>query len=53
MLQDALIKCLEGKTSFGEVYKTIEIENEDDDNYEDEIADKIKEAVAVTEEPNL
>ena len=53
MLQDALIKCLEGKTSFGEVYKTIEIENEDDDNYEDEIADKIKEAVAVTEEPKV
>ena len=53
MLQDALIKCLEGKTSFEEVYRTIEIENEDDDNYEDEIADKIKEAVAVTEEPKV
>ena len=36
MLQDALIKCLEGKTSFEEVYKNIEIENEDDDNYENE-----------------
>ena len=34
MLQDALIKCLDGKTSFEEVYKNIEIENEDDDNYE-------------------
>ena len=31
MLQDALIKCLEGKTSFDEVYKNIEIENEDDE----------------------
>ena len=28
MLQDALIKCLEGKTSFEEVYRNIEIENE-------------------------
>ncbi len=37
MLQDALIKCLDGKTSFEEVYKTIEIENEDDDNYEEEV----------------
>ena len=37
MLQDALIKCLDGKTSFEEVYRTIEIENEDDDNYEEEV----------------
>ena len=43
MLQDALIKCLEGKTSFEEVYRTIEIENEDDDNYENEISEEIKE----------
>ena len=42
MLQDALIKCLEGKTSFEEVYRTIEIENEDDDNYENEMANEIK-----------
>ena len=42
MLQDALIKCLEGKTSFEEVYRTIEIENEDDDNYENEMATEIK-----------
>ena len=42
MLQDALIKCLEGKTSFEEVYRTIEIENEDDDNYESEMANEIK-----------
>ena len=47
MLQDALIKCLEGKTSFEEVYRTIEIENEDDDNYENEMATEIKESVPV------
>ena len=33
MLQDALGKALEGLTSFDEVYRIIEIEN-DDDNYE-------------------
>ena len=37
MLQDALIKALEGQTSFEEVYKTIEIENEDEDNYQEEL----------------
>ena len=47
MLQDALIKCLEGKTSFEEVYRTIEIENEDDDNYENEMATEIKESIPV------
>ena len=47
MLQDALIKCLEGKTSFEEVYKNIEIENEDGDNYENEIANEIKQSVPV------
>ena len=50
MLQDALIKCLEGKTSFEEVYRNIEIENEDDDNYENEMATEIKESVPVQEE---
>ena len=45
MLQDALIKCLEGKTSFEEVYKNIEIENEDDDNYEHELATEIKDSI--------
>ena len=45
MLQDALIKCLEGKTSFEEVYRNIEIENEDDDNYENEMATEIKNSV--------
>ena len=49
MLQDALIKCLEGKTSFEEVYRNIEIENEDDDNYENEMATEIKESVPVVE----
>ena len=49
MLQDALIKCLEGKTSFEEVYRTIEIENEDDDNYESEMATEIMESVPVEE----
>ena len=39
MLQDALIKCLEGITSFEEVYRTIEIENEEDEAYESKIAD--------------
>ncbi len=53
MLQDALIKCLEGKTSFEEVYRTIEIENEDDDNYESEIESEIKEAIEVPEEPKV
>ena len=51
MLQDALIKCLEGKTSFEEVYRTIEIENEDDDNYENEMATEIKESIPVEEAP--
>ena len=50
MLQDALIKCLEGLTSFEEVYRTIEIENEDDDNYENEIASEIKDSIPVVEE---
>ncbi len=45
MLQDALIKCLEGKTSFEEVYRNIEIENEEDDNYENEMATIIKDSV--------
>ena len=38
MLQDALIKALEGKTTFEEVYRVIEIENEDDENYEQELS---------------
>lgn len=47
MLQDALIKCLEGQTTFEEVYRNIEIENEDDDNYENEMATEIKETIPV------
>lgn len=39
MLQDALIKALDGQTSFEEVYRTIEIENEDEDNYAQEISE--------------
>ncbi len=56
MLQDALIKCLEGKTSFEEVYRTIEIENEDEDNYEEEVNNEIKASVPkepVTESDDL
>jgi type IV pilus assembly protein PilB len=49
MLQDALIKCLEGITSFEEVYRTIEIESEDDDNYENEMENEIKESIPVEE----
>ena len=45
MLQDALIKCLEGKTSFEEVYRNIEIENEDEDNYEQEMETEIKDSI--------
>lgn len=50
MLQDALIKCLEGKTSFEEVYRNIEIENESDDNYESEIENEIKASAPISEE---
>ena len=45
MLQDALIKCLEGKTSFEEVYRNIEIENEDGDNYVYEMDNEISKTV--------
>ncbi len=53
MLQDALIKALEGKTSFEEVYRVIEIENEDDENYEQELSiikPKIEKKTEVEEE---
>lgn len=53
MLQDALIKCLDGKTSFEEVYKNIEIENEDDDNYENEIAAKVNDTTPLEEEEEV
>lgn len=42
MLQDALIKCYEGQTSFEEVYRNIEIETEDDEEYESEINEFLK-----------
>ena len=42
MLQDALIKCYEGQTSFEEVYRNIEIETEDDEEYESEIGQFLK-----------
>ena len=44
MLQDALIKCLDGKTSFEEVYNAIEIESEEGDNYVEEMAEVQEEA---------
>ncbi len=50
MLQDALIKCLQGQTSFEEVYRNIEIENEDDDNYENEMATEIKDSIPTDDE---
>lgn len=51
LLQDALIKCLNGKTSFEEVYRNIEIENEDDENYEhhnEDIQKELKEELEKT-----
>ena len=47
MLQDALIKCYNGQTSFEEVYRNIEIETEeeDDDAYEAEISDFMKKII--------
>ena len=47
MLQDALIKCYNGQTSFEEVYRNIEIETEeeDDDAYEVEISDFMKKII--------
>lgn len=51
MLQDALIKCLEGKTTFEEVYRTIEIEDEDSDNYQEEINTEIKASAPKIEAP--
>lgn len=42
ILQDALIKVLEGKTSFDEVYRMIEIENEETENYIENNSEKIQ-----------
>lgn len=52
MLQDALIKAQNGETSFEEVYRTIEIENEDEDNYAEEISE-IKDTKEEEEEQAL
>ena len=37
MLQDALIKCLNGNTSFEEVYRVIEMENDEGEDYHSEL----------------
>ena len=44
MLQDALEKAIQGLTSFEEVYRVIEIENEDGDNYGFELTKAITES---------
>ena len=53
MLQDALIKALNGETSFEEVYRTIEIENEDEDNYAQEISEVTDQKAEEEEALNL
>ena len=52
MLQDALIKCLNGDTSFEEVYNAIEIETEEGDNYEEEM-EEVEENAPVVEEQQV
>ena len=52
MLQDALIKCLNGDTSFEEVYNAIEIETEEGDNYEEEM-EQVEENVPIVEEQKV
>ena len=44
MLQDALIKNLNGDTNFEEVYRVIEMENDDGDDYKSELTAAIREA---------
>lgn len=44
MLQDALIKCINGETNFEEVYRVIEMENDDDEDYQSELTAVIDEA---------
>lgn len=53
MLQDALIKALDGQTSFEEVYRTIEIENEDEDNYAEEISEVVEQEQDEDKKVNL
>ena len=52
MLQDALIKCYNGETSFEEVYNAIEIETEEGDNYEEEM-EQVEENAPVVEEQQV
>ena len=52
MLQDALIKCYNGDTSFEEVYNAIEIETEEGDNYEEEM-EQVEENAPVVEEQQV
>ena len=49
MLQDALIKCINGETSFEEVYRVIEMENDDDEDYKSELTAAIHEAITSPE----
>ena len=44
MLQDALIKNMNGDTNFEEVYRVIEMENDDGDDYKSELTAAIREA---------
>jgi type IV pilus assembly protein PilB len=43
MLQDALGKVLDGQTNFEEVYRVIEIDSDDDENYSAELAEAWRE----------
>ena len=52
LLQDALIKCLNGITSFEEVYRTIEIENEEENETADTKKDNTIETDKKEEEIN-
>lgn len=44
MLQDGLIKCINGETNFEEVYRVIEMENDDEEDYQSELTAVIDEA---------
>lgn len=46
LLQDALIKCLNGDTNFEEVYRVIEMENDSDEDYKSELTAAIREGRA-------
>ena len=53
MLQDALIKCINGETNFEEVYRVIEMENDDDEDYESELTAVINENIENVENNTL